>query len=131
MFVQNLNERQQSALLHYADAVMRVDNRVEPSELVAMDLLRDQAHPGVQPKDVPVDQLGELFKNRIGRVSFLLELVGMGYVNDDFDPRQSILIDEVAAALDMRDDGTLEAVESWVVDQLELMKKAQQLMQGR
>ncbi|MYI68928.1 MAG: hypothetical protein F4103_09395 [Boseongicola sp. SB0673_bin_14] len=129
MFLQNLNERQQCALLHYADAVMRADNRVEPSELVAMDMLRNQAHPGVQPEEVPIDQLGELFKTRIGRVSLLLELVGMGYVNDDFDPRQSKLIEEVAAAFDMRGDGTLEAVERWVVDQLDLMRKAQELMQ--
>lgn len=129
MFLQNLNERQQCALLHYADAVMRVDNRVETSELVAMDMLRNQAHPGVHPEEVPIDQLGKLFDTRIGRVSFLLELVGMGYVNVDFDPRQSGLIDQVAAALDMRDDGTIEAVERWVVCQLDLMKKAQELMQ--
>ena len=131
MFLQNLNERQQGALIHYADAVMRVDNRIEPSELVAMDMLRNQAHPGVQPDDVPIGQLGELFKTRIGRVSFLLELVGMGYVNDDFDPRQSELIRQVAAALDMLNDSTLESVEMWVVDQLALMKRAQQLMQER
>ena len=84
----------------------------------------------MMPREVPLDELGELFSTRIDRVSFLLELVGMGYVNDDCDPRESGLIDQVAVALDMRDDSTFEAVERWVVDQLELMKKAQELMRG-
>lgn len=129
MFVQNLNERQQCVLLHYADAVMRVDNRIDPSELVAMDMLRDQARPGAQPEEVPIDQLGDVFMNRIGRVSLLLELVGMGYVNEDFDPRQSALIEQIAGSLDLLQDGTLEAVNQWVKDQLGLMAKARELMQ--
>ena len=37
MFVGNLNERQQSVLLHYADEVMRADRRIDAAELVAMD----------------------------------------------------------------------------------------------
>ena len=48
MFVQNLNERQQGVLLHYADQVMRVDGRIEASVLMAMDMLRDQTEPGVK-----------------------------------------------------------------------------------
>ena len=57
MFVQNLNERQQGVLLHYADEVMRVDRSIDASELMAMDMLRDQAEPGVKAEDVPIEQL--------------------------------------------------------------------------
>ena len=130
MFVQNLNERQQGVLLHYADQVMRVDGRIEASELVAMDMLRDQAEPGVKAEDVPIEQLSGLFQYRLSRVSFLLELVGMGYVNEDFDPRQSALIAQIAEAFSFHEDGTIEAVEAWVRDQLALMKSARQLMEG-
>ena len=130
MFVQNLNERQQGVLLHYADQVMRVDGRIEASELQAMDMLRDQAEPGVKPEDVPIEQLSGLFQYRLSRVSFLLELVGMGYVNEDFDPRQSALIAQIAEAFSFHEDGTIEAIEGWVRDQLALTKSARQLMEG-
>ena len=130
MFVQNLNERQQGVLLHYADEVMRVDRRIDASELMAMDMLRDQAEPGVKAEDLPIEQLSGLFEDRLSRVSFLLELVGMGYVNEDFDPRQSALIAQIAEAFSFHEDGTIEAVEGWVKDQLALTKSAQQLMEG-
>ena len=130
MFVQNLNERQQGVLLHYADEVMRVDRRIDASELLAMDMLRDQAESGVKPEDVPIGQLSGLFEDRMSRVSFLLELVGMGYVNEDFDPRQSELIAQIAEAFSFHEDGTIEAVEEWVREQFALTKSARQLMEG-
>ena len=130
MFVQNLNERQQGVLLHYADEVMRVDRRIDASELMAMDMLRAQAEPGVKAEDVPIERLSDLFEDRLSRVSFLLELVGMGYVNEDFDPRQSDLIAQMAEAFSFHEDGTIEAVEGWVKEQLALTKSARQLMEG-
>lgn len=55
MFVQNLNERRPGALLHYADAVMRVDRRIDAAELLAMDMLRNQTTPGVKAEDVLIE----------------------------------------------------------------------------
>ena len=54
----------------------------------------------------------------------------MGYVNEDFDPRQSALIAQIAEAFSLHEDGTVEAVEGWVKDQLALTKSAQELMEG-
>ena len=130
MFVQNLNERQQGALLHYADEVMRIDGRIDADELIAMDILRNQAEPGVNAEDVPIEQLPGLFEDRLSRVAFLLELVGMGYANKDFDPKESELVGRVAEVFSFHDDGTMEAIEAWVRDQLTLAEKARQLMEG-
>jgi len=130
MFVQNLSERQQGVLLHYADEVMRVDGKIEASELQAMDMLRDQAEPGVKSEDIPMGQLSGLFEDRLSRVSFLLELIGMGYANEDFDPRQSALITQIAEAFSFHENGMMEAIEEWVSDQVDLMKSARQLMEG-
>lgn len=130
MFVQNLNDRQQGVLLHYADEVMRVDGRIDADELVAMDILRNQTEPGVNAEDVPIEQLPGLFEDRLSRVSFLLELVGMGYANEDFDPKESALVVRVAEVFSFHDDGTMAAVEAWVRDQLALTKKANKLMEG-
>lgn len=130
MFVQNLNERQQGVLLHYADEVMRADRKIDSAELMAMDILRNQTEPGVKAEDVPVEALPGLFEDRLSRVSFLLELVGMGYANQDFDPTQSELVNDIAKVFSLHENGTLEAVEKWVRDELALMKQAQQLMEG-
>ena len=77
MFVQNLNERQQGVLLHYADEVMRVDRSIDASELMAMDMFPDQAEPVVKAEDVPIEQLSGLIEDRLSRVSFLLNLGGV------------------------------------------------------
>ena len=42
-----------------------------------MDMLRDQAEPGLKAEDVPMEQLSGLFEDRLSRVSFLLDLGGV------------------------------------------------------
>ncbi len=129
MFVQNLNERQQGTLLHYADEVMRADRKIVPAELLAIEMLRNQMKPGVKAEDVPIESLPSVFEDRLSRVSFLLELVGMGYANEDFHPEQSELVNQIARVFAFHENGTVEAIEKWVQDQLALMKQAQQLME--
>ena len=131
MFVQNLNERQQSVLLalrRRGDA--RGSARSTRRSLMAIDVLRNQAQPGIKAEDVPIEALPDLFEDRLSRVSLLLELVGMGYANEDFDPTQSELVNQIARAFGFHENGTIEAVEKWVQDELALMKEAQKLMEG-
>ena len=99
MFVQYLNERQQSALLHYAHEVMRADSAVDASELVQLEVLRDQAQPGVQAEDVAIEKLPELFDDRMSRIALMFELIGMGYADEKFHPRESELINKIANTL--------------------------------
>lgn len=131
MFVQYLNERQQGALLHYAHEMMRVDGSVAGEELALLDLLRDQAQPGVEAEDVPLKDLANLFDDRLTRVAFLLEIVGMGYTSQGFDPTESRLARDLANALELGDDETLEEVKSWVKRQLLLVREAKQLMERK
>lgn len=127
MFVQYLNERQQGALLHYAHEMMRVDGAVADEELVQLDVLREQAQPGVKAQDVPLDELAALFDDRASQIAFLLEVVGMGYANDQFDPAESQLANDLVNAL-VLGNGVLDAVKSWVTRQLSLVREAQQMM---
>ena len=127
MFVQILNERQQGVLLHYADRIMRVDGVIDAKEMVHIDMLRDQA-PGVRAEDLAMEELPEVFEDRSSRIAFLLELVGMGYVNEAFDPRESELVGQVAAAFSL--EGDMDDVESWVRRQLLLTQEARELMEG-
>ena len=128
MFVQYLNERQQGVLLHYADRVMRVDGAIDAEEMVHIDVLREQAAPGTKAEDLSLEELPQVFEDRSSRVAFLLELVGMGYVNDAFDPRESELVGCVAAAFSLESD--MDEVESWVRRQLLLTREARELMEG-
>lgn len=130
MFVQYLNERQQGALLHYAHEMMRVDGTVGGDELALLGLLRDQTEPGVEAEDVPIGQLARLFDDRLTRVAFLLEVVGMGYAQEGLGPTETQLARDLANALGLGNDDTLEDVKSWVKRQLLLVREAKQLMEG-
>ena len=130
MFVQYLSERQQGVMLHYAHEMMRADNVVDARELSRLDVLRDQARPGVEEEDVPIEQLPELFDDRLSRIVLLLELTGMGYADEKFSPRESELIRRLAEAFAFDEDDVIDDVMSWVKRQLLLVKEAHQLMEG-
>lgn len=129
MFVQYLNERQQGVLLHYAYEMMRADSSADARELNRLEVLRDQAQPGVQAKDVAIEELPELFDDRMSRVVLLFEVIGMGYADEEFDPQESELINTMAKALSIEEDEVLNIM-SWVKRQLLLVKEAHRLMEG-
>ena len=127
MFVEWLNHKQQAALLHYAHEVMVADGIMDAEEQVYMDVLRKQIRPGVEPEPLPIDELSRTFERRPSRIALYLELTGMGYANENFDPHQSDLLRNIAEVLTLSDND-IEAVNSWVVDLLLLMKRARSLM---
>lgn len=129
MFVQYLSEPQQSALLHYAYEVMRADSSVDAREQNRLDVLRAQTEPGVQAEDVAIEDLPELFDDRLSRFALLFEVIGMGYADEEFDPQESELINSIAKALAIGEDEVLQIV-SWVRRQLLLVKEAHRLMEG-
>ena len=128
MFTQNLNERQQGILLHYADEIMRIDGHIDSTELVALDQLRSQMIAGTKAEEVPIDSLPDIFQRKLSRVCFLFELVGMGYANECFDPKQSDLVNAIATTFGFDNDGTIDAIEDWVKEELAMMMRAQELM---
>ena len=130
MFVQYLSERQQGVLLHYAHEIMRADSLVDARELTLLDVLRAQARPGVEEEDVPIEKLPELFDDRLSRIVLLLELVGMGYADEKFSPRESELISKLSEAFAIDEDGVMDDVISWVKRQLLLVKEAHLMMEG-
>ncbi len=129
MFVQYLSERQQSALLHYAYEVMRADNIASSEERVHLETLRSQARPGIEAEDIPIANLASLFEDRLSRIVLLLELVGMGYADNEFSGRESKLIRDIATALDISVED-MTNIDSWVKRQLLLVEEAHELMEG-
>lgn len=127
MFVEYLNDRQQAALLHLAHETMLADGILDAHERAYMNVLRNQMRPGIEAQPTPTSELGELFDRRPSRVALFLELTGMGYANERFDPHQSVLLKEIAGALSLSEDD-VELVYSWVERQLNLYKDAQNMM---
>ena len=127
MFVHYLDERQQAALLHYAREVMVADSAIDPEESLQMEVLRGQVRPGVQSEAVPMEHLRDLFSDRPSRVILLMELLGMGYADEEFVSQESKLINDIAGIL--MDTDVLQTIESWVRRQLSLLKEAQELME--
>ena len=128
MFVQNLNERQQGVLLYYADEIMRADGKIHAEELLEMEELRKQVQSNVKAEEIGIEALPSLFKRRLSRASFMLELIGMGYASKTFDPAQAEIVHQIARAFDFHEDGTIEAIEKWVKDQLELIEQAKVIL---
>ena len=129
MFIEYLSKRQQSVLLHYAYEMMRADKKIEANERLLIENLRGQTLPGVEAEDVPIADLNQIFEDRLTRIALLLELVGVGYVDESFSSNESALIAEVADALHIAQDD-LDKVESWVRRQLALVGEARELMEG-
>ena len=127
MFVEWLNDKQQAALLHYAHEMMVADGVLEAKEQVYMDGLRKQIRPGVEAKPLSIDELASTFDRRSSRIALYLELTGMGYANQNFDPRQSDILRKIAEVLTLSNND-VEAVNSWVVALLQMMKRARNLM---
>ena len=127
MFVHYLDERQQAALLHYAREVMVADSAIDPEESLHMEVLRAQVRPGVQSEAVPIEQLRDLFTDQPSRVILLIELLGMGYADDEFVAQESKMINEIASILKQTD--SLQNIGSWVRRQLSLLKEAHELME--
>ena len=130
MFLHYLTERQRGALLHYAYEIMRIDNFADPEELARLDMLRAEAGSWVEAEDVPVEELGGLFEDRLSRVVLLLEIVGMGYAHDGFSAQESQLVNELADALEIDRDDTLGHIESWVRRQYLMVDEAHRMMAG-
>lgn len=129
MFVQYLNERQQGVLLHYAYEMMRADSSIDAREMNRLEVLRDQVQPGVQAEDVAIGELPDLFDDPISRFALLVEVIGMGYADEAFDPQESEIINSMAKALAIDEDEILNII-SWVKRQLLLLKEAHLMMVG-
>ena len=129
MFLELLSERQQAVLLHYAHEVMRADTAVKREEQALIETLRAQSRSGVEPEVVPIPDLADVFLAQKGRVAFLLELIGMAYVDQAYATSESRLIGDIAEALDF-DKDQLATLESWVQRQFALVQEARLLIEA-
>lgn len=125
MFVQNLNMKQQSALLYLAHEVAKSDDQLHDAELGIIDTIRAQSCDGVEEKAITLDELPLIFDSEKAKCSLILELIGVALVNEEYHQNEKKLIDQYANALNI-EQNKLFQLEWWVSKQFALIKEAKQ-----
>lgn len=126
MFIQNLDEKQQSALLYLAKEIINADNKLHNNEASIYTLLESQVHTSVAPESIKTDELNVLFKSNISKISLLLELIAVAHADGDYHNDENVLIRKYAKTLNISEE-KLSMLERWVSKQLSLSIEAQEL----
>ncbi|KHD23736.1 hypothetical protein NM09_16810 [Vibrio caribbeanicus] len=127
MFIQNLDTKQQSALLYLAKEVMNADDQLHESEGEILSILASQVHASVSPESVSVDEMSTLFDTNASQVSLLLELIGVAHADGDYHHEENALIKKYADAMNVSEEKLLQ-IEGWVSKQLSLSIEVQELL---
>lgn len=127
MFIQNLDKKQQSALLYLAKEVMEADDQLHESEGEILSILASQVDVSVSPESVSLDEMATLFDTNASKVSLLLELIGVAHADGDYHHEENALIQKYADTMNVSKDKLLQ-IEGWVSKQVSLSQEVQELL---
>ncbi|HDM8167578.1 TPA: TerB family tellurite resistance protein [Vibrio harveyi] len=127
MFIQNLEPKQQSALLYLAKEVMDADDELHECEDQVLSLLMSQVDASVTLEAVSLEGLSSLFDTNSSKASLLLELIGVAHADGDYHHNENALIKKYAQFLGVTEEKLLK-LENWVSKQLSLSVEAQELL---
>jgi hypothetical protein len=121
MFLQKLNDREKKTFLYIAQKLIKVDNKIKAVELSLLKNLTDEM--GLQMKDAVklenINEAWQIFTSRESRMIVLIELISIGYVDDDFCASENGLIKELTSFFAISDT-KIHLIEKWVRDEREL-----------
>ena len=127
MFIQNLDTKQQSALLYLAKEVIDADGQLHNCEEEILSILASQVDASVSPESVSLDEMATLFDTNTSQVSLLLELIGVAHADGDYHHEENALIQKYADAMNVSKKKLLQ-IEGWVSKQLSLSLEVQELL---
>lgn len=94
MFLSTLNIEQQQAFLGLARLFVEADGQLASQEKAMLEVMK--AEMGLSEDiEVPTDNLPNLLKpfdSKPAKAAALLEIIGLGYSDNDFHPQESILV---------------------------------------
>ncbi|HCE2475722.1 TPA: TerB family tellurite resistance protein [Vibrio parahaemolyticus] len=99
MFIQNLEPKQQSALLYLAKEVMDADDELHECEDQVLSLLMSQVDASVTPEAISLEGLSALFDTNSSKASLLLELIGVAHADGDYHHNENALIKKIRSIL--------------------------------
>lgn len=129
MFINNLSNQQQSALIKTAELLIASDSVIAAEEENILNSLKSQSHPDLPNlHSFELSSLKEIFTTQKAKVSLMLELVAVALIDEEYHSNERSFINDIAGILDIN-DATLIQIESWVEKQMDLQKSALEMME--
>jgi len=130
MFVQLLTPQQQISLIKTAEQLIASDNVIAKEEESILQILKDQVSQDIKSAEkFELSSIKQLFDTKKQKIAFLIELVGIALIDEEFHSSERSLITEIASLLNVS-DSDLKQVEEWVLQQMALQKSATKLMES-
>jgi len=128
MFLNMLDNDEKRAFVQLAEKMIEADGIVVGREAAALASLKaEMGVSGAARDSRSVEELARVFKDKRSRVAALLELFGLAYSDTTFDLGEQSLIALVARDMGLTSDEVV-ALEKWVQDHVELVRRALTLM---
>lgn len=127
MFLCNLNSEQKQAFLGLAHHFISVDGQLAVQEQAMLSAMKTEMGLA-ESIEVPKSEFSELltqFDSRQAKITALLEIIGLGYSDNDFHSKESEIVEQMAKKFEVSIDEILQ-MESWVIRQIMLMREATQ-----
>ncbi|MCG7542105.1 MULTISPECIES: TerB family tellurite resistance protein [Pseudoalteromonas] len=128
MFIQNLNLDQQSALYHLSKQLIATDGHIDERETLLLETIVAQCEESVDfDKTFDLAELPPLFSENSEKISFLIELIGVGYADQILKESEDNFIKHIAETIGV-ELSRLEELKDWVKRQIALVAEAQKLL---
>lgn len=121
MFLENLEAGEKRAFLALAHKVVHADGVLAEREAEILATLSSAI--GEPALEGTLEELAAAFQSRRSKVFALLELMGIGYVDGEYQVAEIESVTEIARALGFSSD-ELVGMENWVVRQVALIEEA-------
>ena len=128
MFLNLLDTDEKKAFAELAEKMVEADGLVIGREAASLAALKaEMGLSGTAGSGRGVDELAGIFKGRRSKIAALLELVGLAYSDTSFAIGEESLVNAVANRMAVSPD-ELHAVETWVQEHVNLVRRALILM---
>ena len=107
MFLQKLNDREKKTFLYLAQKLIKIDNKIKVVEVSLLKKLTEEMglkmNEAVKVEDI--NKAWQNFTSRESRIILLVELIEIGYVDDDFCASENALIKEICSSFAISEIG--------------------------
>lgn len=128
MFLNLLDKDEKSAFAELAEKMVEADGLVIGREVASLAALKaEMGLSGSTGSGRSLDELAGIFKGRRSKIAALLELVGLAYSDTSFAFGEESLVNAIAKRMAVTSD-ELHAIETWVTEHVNLVRRALILM---
>ena len=122
MFVNKLDVVQQGILLDWASRIVHADGVVDEKEETLLQQVRMQCSTDAKSVSVEVGDLSKHFSDERAKKYFLLEMIGLCYIDGEYHATEKDIIQSVSQSLDLSAE-EVRFMEAWVEEQFGLMEQ--------